>query len=155
MKNYKSLFFVLAFSLVLGIGSFQYQLKDFVQPNTTLTGYQVLALQLESLKNNKKLRQDRGIQQVYIFAHPENKKVTGPIDNFTQMLKSDTYSIFLDHKETKVAVMHQDQFHQVYLVNVTKNQQSRNFLWTLITYIDEKKNVFWYTVNVIPLDTKT
>ena len=155
MKNYKSLFFVLAFSLVLGFGSFQYQLKDFVNPSTKLTAYQVLALQLESLKNNKRLRQDRGIKQVYIFAHPENKKVTGPIDNFTKMLKSNTYSMFLDHDDSKVAVVHKDQFHEVYLIRVFKGQRSKDFIWTLITYIDESKNAYWYTVNVIPFETKT
>ena len=155
MKNYKSLFFVLAFSLVLGFGSFQSQLKDFIKPNTKLTAYQVLALQLESLKNNKRLRQDRGIKQVYIFAHPENKKVTGPIDNFTKMLKSDAYSMFLDHDDSKVAVMHQDQFHEIYLIRVYKGKKSRDFVWTLITYIDNNKIPYWYTVNVIPVDTKT
>ena len=155
MKNYRSLFFVLAFSVVIGFGSFQLQLKNFVQPNTELTAYQILALQLKSLKNNKRLKQDRGIQQVFIFAHPENKKVTGPIDKFTQMLKSDTYSMFLDHDEAKVAVMHQDQFHEVYLIRVFKGKESRDFLWTLITYIDNNKIPYWYTVNVIPVDTKT
>ena len=49
-----------------------------------------------------------------------------------------------------MGVIHQDQFHEVYLIQVTKGKKSENFLWTLITYIDENKNAFWYTVNVIP-----
>ena len=88
--------------------------------------------------------------QTYEFAHPENKKLTGPLQNFTRMIQSDNYSILLNHEKTKVGVIHQDQFHEVYLIQVTKGKKSENFLWTLITYIDENKNAFWYTVNVIP-----
>jgi len=105
---------------------------------------------LQSLKNNKKLRNNLGIIQTYEFAHPENKKLTGPLQNFTRMIQSDNYSILLNHEKTKVGVIHQDQFHEVYLIQVTKGKKSENFLWTLITYIDENKNAFWYTVNVIP-----
>ena len=130
------------------------QSKDLILPSTKLTGYQVLVLQLQSLKNNTKLGNDRGIEQVFIFAHPENKKITGPIKNFKKMIKSDPYSIFLDHNENKIETVHKDEFHEVYLVKVTKNNISKTFLWTLITYIDNNKNSFWFTVNVISYQYK-
>ena len=91
---------------------------------------------------------------MFIFAHPENKKITGPIKNFKKMIKSDPYSIFLDHNENKIETVHKDEFHEVYLVKVTKNNISKTFLWTLITYIDNNKNSFWFTVNVISYQYK-
>ena len=70
------------------------------------------------------------------------------------MIKSDPYSIFLDHNENKIETVHKDEFHEVYLVKVTKNNISKTFLWTLITYIDNNKNSFWFTVNVISYQYK-
>jgi hypothetical protein len=150
MKKFKNLIFASVFSLtVIIIGLFNHN-KGLIKPSPNLSAYQVLNIQLQSLKNNKKLRNNLGIIQTYEFAHPENKKLTGPIQNFTRMIQSDNYSILLNHEKTKVGVIHQDQFHEVYLIQVTKGKKSENFLWTLITYIDENKNAFWYTVNVIP-----
>ena len=154
IKNFKSLFSLIIFASLAGFVGLHLQSKDLILPSTKLTGYQVLVLQLQSLKNNTKLGNDRGIEQVFIFAHPENKKITGPIKNFKKMIKSDPYSIFLDHNENKIETVHKDEFHEVYLVKVTKNNISKTFLWTLITYIDNKKNSFWFTVNVISYQYK-
>ena len=154
IKNFKSLFSLIIFASLAGFVGLHLQSKDLILPSTKLTGYQVLVLQLQSLKNNTKLGNDRGIEQVFIFAHPENKKITGPIKNFKKMIKSDPYSIFLDHNENKIETVHKDEFHEVYLVKVTKNKISKTFLWTLITYIDNNKNSFWFTVNVISYQYK-
>ena len=121
IKNFKSLFSLIIFASLAGFVGLHLQSKDLILPSTKLTGYQVLVLQLQSLKNNTKLGNDRGIEQVFIFAHPENKKITGPIKNFKKMIKSDPYSIFLDHNENKIETVHKDEFHEVYLVKVTKN----------------------------------
>tara|TARA_A100001011_G_scaffold317485_1_gene336851 strand:+ start:547 stop:1014 length:468 start_codon:yes stop_codon:yes gene_type:complete len=154
MKNFRSLYCLIAFTIITGLVGLHLKSNSLVKPSTKFTGYQVLQLQLQSLKNNSKLGNDRGIEQVYMFAHPENKKITGPIKKFKKMIKSDAYSIFLDHNESKVGLVHQDQIHEIYLVKVTKNSSSRNFLWTLITYIDDNKNSFWYTVNVVSYEYK-
>ena len=154
IKNFKSLFSLIIFASLAGFVGLHLQSKDLILPSTKLTGYQVLVLQLQSLKNNTKLGNDRGIEQVFIFAHPENKKITGPIKNFKKMIKSDPYSIFLDHNENKIETVHKDEFHEVYLVKVTKNNISKTFLWTLITYIDNNKNSFWFKVNVISYQYK-
>ena len=154
IKNFKSLFSLIIFASLAGFVGLHLQSKDLILPSTKLTGYQVLVLQLQSLKNNTKLGNDRGIEQVFIFAHPENKKITGPIKNFKKMIKSDPYSIFLDHNENKSETVHKDEFHEVYLVKVTKNNISKTFLWTLITYLDNNKNSFWFTVNVISYQYK-
>ena len=89
IKNFKSLFSLIIFASLAGFVGLHLQSKDLILPSTKLTGYQVLVLQLQSLKNNTKLGNDRGIEQVFIFAHPENKKITGPIKNFKKMIKSD------------------------------------------------------------------
>ena len=49
-------------------------LAENVKPNKNLSPYDVVKIQLEALKNNDK--NDKGIEQTWIFAHPNNKKVT-------------------------------------------------------------------------------
>ena len=154
VKNLKSSNILIIFALIIGFVGFKSKSNNLILPNAKLTAYQVLILQLQSLKNNSKLGEDRGIEQVFIFAHPDNKKITGPINKFKKMIKSYPYSIFLDHNENKVELAHKDQFHEVYLVKVTKNKISRTFLWTLIPYIDDNKNSLWSTVSVISYEYK-
>ena len=49
---------------------------ELTKPNKKLGPYDVVKIQLEALKNNTK--GDNGIRQTWLFAHPYNKKVTGP-----------------------------------------------------------------------------
>ena len=37
--------------------------------------------------NNDRDYKDRGIEQTWKFAHPNNKKVTGPLNNFKKAFK--------------------------------------------------------------------
>ena len=53
---------------------------DLVKPNSNLKPFEVLMIQLNSLKNNNKPYKDAGIEQTWEFAHPNNKEITGPLD---------------------------------------------------------------------------
>ena len=53
---------------------------DSIAPNKKLLPYDVVKIQLEALKNNNK--NDDGIRVTWLFAHPDNNKVTGPYERF-------------------------------------------------------------------------
>ena len=53
---------------------------DSPTPNDKLLPYDVVKIQLEALKNNNK--NDDGIKVTWLFAHPDNKKITGPYERF-------------------------------------------------------------------------
>ena len=57
-----------------------------VKPSKNLNLYDVVKIQLEALKNNDK--NDNGIKQTWLFAHPDNKKFTGPYERFRVCLWS-------------------------------------------------------------------
>ena len=40
---------------------------------------------------------DSGIEQTWNFAHPSNKKNTGPLPNFKMMIKGNSYQMLLNH----------------------------------------------------------
>ena len=64
---------------------------DLVKPNTNLQPFDVLMIQLNSLKNNNIPYKDAGIEQTWEFAHPINKASTGPLERFKKMIYSDCY----------------------------------------------------------------
>ena len=55
---------------------------DIIQPAKNLSAYDVVKIQLNALKNNNGSKKNDGIKQTWIFAHPENKKYTGPYERF-------------------------------------------------------------------------
>ena len=83
--------------IFLNLTNFLY--ADIIQPAKNLTAYDVVKIQLTALKNNNKLSKNDGIKQTWIFAHPENKKFTGPYERFEKMILDDQYKILLNHKK--------------------------------------------------------
>ena len=61
---------------------------DILKPNKDILPSEVVKIQLTGLQNNDSDFEDGGIEQTWNFAHPNNKKVTGPLVNFKRMIKS-------------------------------------------------------------------
>ena len=58
---------------------------------------EVIKIQLSGLQQNDLEYKDSGIEQTWKFAHPNNKRVTGPLSNFKMMIKSDSYGMMINH----------------------------------------------------------
>ena len=111
---------------------------DLIKPNNKLKPFDVLMIQLNSLKNNNNFYKDSGIEQTWEFAHPKNKKFTGPLDNFKLMLKGNLYSMLLNHKDDKVIeVFLSDEIatFEVTVLDFEKNYYK--FKWQVEKYINE------------------
>ena len=70
---------------------------ELINPNSSIKPAEVVKIQLTGLKNNDKKFQDSGIEQTWNFAHPNNKKVTGPLPKFKKMIKGDSYKMMINH----------------------------------------------------------
>lgn len=66
-----------------------------VLPNDIFSAIEVVELQMTSLQTNSKINNE-GIYQCWLFAHPENKKYTGPFSNFKRMIADTSYKILLN-----------------------------------------------------------
>ena len=64
---------------------------EMIKPAENLSAYDVIKIQLDALKNNDD--NDAGIKQTWLFAHPDNKKMTGPYARFRIMLYDVHYRI--------------------------------------------------------------
>ena len=63
---------------------------------------EVVKIQLRSLKNNDEPFENAGIEQTWEFAHPNNQRVTGPLERFKNMMKTDSYSMLINHKSHEI-----------------------------------------------------
>ena len=78
---------------------------ELIKPNSRLEPFDVLMIQLNSLKNNNTPYKDAGIEQTWNFAHPINKASTGPLEKFKKMIYSESYKILIRHENNKTIVL--------------------------------------------------
>ena len=70
---------------------------DLLNPINSIKPKEVVEIQLNGLMNNDNEFEDSGIEQTWNFAHPSNKKNTGPLPNFKRMIKGRSYQMLLNH----------------------------------------------------------
>jgi len=75
-----------------------------VLPNDIFSAIEVVELQMTSLQTNSKINNE-GIYQCWLFAHPENKKYTGPFSNFKRMIADTSYKILLNSIKFKTQLI--------------------------------------------------
>ena len=84
--------FLLIFSITISISK-----AEIIKPNSNIEPSEVVKIQLLGLQNNNDGFEDSGIEQTWNFAHPNNKKATGPLDKFKRMIKGNNYQMMINH----------------------------------------------------------
>ena len=135
--------------IFFNIANFLY--ADIIQPAKNLSAYDVIKIQLNALKNNNESKKNDGIKQTWIFAHPENKKFTGPYERFEKMILSNQYKILLNHVSHKISLMANSEDNYIYNIElITKNKKIVFYEWHLEKGTSEKCNSCWFTTIVLP-----
>ena len=123
---------------------------NLIKPSANLKPLEVLMIQLNSLKNNNKPYKDAGVEQTWEFAHPNNKKITGPFDKFKQMIYSESYKILISHENTEVTILKETKDTSIFKVIVlTKSKEKYYYIWQVEKVLLEGnfKNC-WMTTSV-------
>ena len=111
---------------------------DLLIPKNSILPAEVVKIQLEGLMNNDREHKDGGIEQTWNFAHPNNKKVTGPLDNFKRMIKGDTYQMMLNHLSHTITQLGSgDKWAQFEVIILVKNKIYHKFNWQVEKYIED------------------
>ena len=111
---------------------------ELINPNNSIQPSEVIKIQLVGLMNNNKDFKDSGIEQTWNFAHPNNKKNTGPLSKFKQMIKGNSYQMLLDHiSHTITELGSRDNWVQFEVVILDKNKIYHKFNWQVEKYIIE------------------
>ena len=123
---------------------------DLIKPNSNLKPFDVLMIQLNTLKNNNNPYKDAGIEQTWEFAHPNNKAATGPLKRFKEMIYSDSYKILISHENNKITILKEESNKFVYKVYVlSKDKKKYFYIWEIEKV--EKEGKFkncWMTTGV-------
>jgi hypothetical protein len=103
---------------------------DLLIPNNSILPAEVVKIQLVALMNNDKKFEDSGIEQTWNFAHPNNKKNTGPLPNFKMMIKGNSYQMLINHiSHTVTELGSSDNWAQFEVVILDKEKIYHKFNW--------------------------
>ena len=107
-------------------------LANLIKPDPSIKPDEVISIQLKALKKNNSPYQDAGISQTWVFAHPQNRQITGPLSNFTLMMKSDLYALMLEHTNHNIIFVSTNNNIANYFVELTDKIGNKfGFTWTL------------------------
>ena len=121
--------------IIISLGSLRYFdnfSPDLTTPNISLKPFDVISIQLNSLQRNNIPFKDAGIEQVWKFAHPNNKKVTGPLEKFKKMIYSENYQMLIEHESSEITILSESENISVFKVYIlSSNKKKYSYIWQI------------------------
>lgn len=125
---------------------------ELPQPTRGQLPGDVVRIVIEALAQNDRPYADAGIAITFAFASPANKVNTGPLLKFTQMVRTPTYGIMIDHVEhefSEVVMMGSDAYQMVKIRGMKGNEAV--FAFRLSQQAEGKYDGMWMTDAVWPI----
>ena len=111
---------------------------ELIKPNIEIEPDQVVKIQLNGLMNNDAPNLDYGIKQTWEFAHPSNKKYTGPLPRFINLLKSESYKMLINHLDSEIIEVFKSSNQYGFEITILGNDKKYyKFQWVVEKYYDE------------------
>ena len=123
---------------------------ELLQPNSKINPSEVVEIQLLGLQKNDANFKDSGIEQTWNFAHPNNKKATGPLENFKRMIKGESYQMMINHLSHSITKLGSgDKWAQFEVIILDKEKIYHKFNWQVEKYtMDGPLKDCWLTIMV-------
>lgn len=120
-----------------------------VYPSPDLSPEDVVRTQLTALQRNDVPGKNAGIRQVWEFAHPVNRRITGPFENFALMLQGPFYSALINHRSHTIKPLEKSVNSASFLVDVTNEDGLvLRYSWLVERAFGGELNGSWMTVSV-------
>tara|TARA_B100000575_G_scaffold88228_1_gene69781 strand:- start:160 stop:633 length:474 start_codon:yes stop_codon:yes gene_type:complete len=134
LKKLQIIFKTFTISLILISAS----KAELLKPRSDIKPAEVVGIQLSGLQKNDLGYKDSGIEQTWNFAHPSNKKVTGPLDNFKRMIKGASYQMMIDHLSHTITKLESgNNWAQFEVVILDKEKIYHKFNWQVEKYLSD------------------
>ena len=115
--------------------NFSHAFGDLIKPNIEIEPKKVVKIQLSALMKNDNPYKDSGIIQTWEFAHPNNQKITGPLEKFKNMIKTDSYSILINHSNHEILEVYMSSKIATFEVTVPDDEKKYyKFKWQVEKY---------------------
>tara|TARA_E500000178_G_scaffold214470_1_gene211831 strand:- start:445 stop:900 length:456 start_codon:yes stop_codon:yes gene_type:complete len=141
------------YTILLMLIFFSSELKaDLIKPDKKFNSFDVVKIQLEALKNNDE--KDSGILQTWFFAHPDNRKVTGPYAKFRIMIYGQQYKYLINHASHKIKLLTNSPNTYIYRIEILTDEKKLFFYeWHVQKGSDNECKNCWFTSAVSqPMD---
>ena len=124
--------------LVIFLISISISKAELLKPTSDIKPSEVIKIQLIGLQKNNQGYKDSGIEQTWNFAHPNNKQVTGPLDNFKRMIKSQSYQMMINHLSHTITKLEStDKWAQFEVIILDKEKIYHKFNWQVEKYLSD------------------
>ena len=124
---------------------------DVLRPDPALSAAEVVETQLSALQRNDTPEAEAGIVQTWAFAHPDNKRMTGPLPRFAQMIKGPPYRMLIDHQAHEVEEVSRTDDAVVFAVTVTTDSSEVLIYQWQVRKVAQGRNAgAWMTSAVSP-----
>jgi len=134
-KPIKILMLMSAILIVISLGSLRFYdnySPNLIKPNVSLKPFDVISIQLNSLQRNNIPFKDAGIEQVWEFAHPNNKILTGPLEKFKEMIYSQNYKMLIEHENSEIIILSENANKAVYKIFILSNDKKKySYIWQI------------------------
>ena len=111
---------------------------ELLKPNSDIKPSEVVEIQLIGLQKNDNNFKDSGIEQTWNFAHPSNKKFTGPLENFKKMLKGASYQMMINHLSHTITKLGSgDNWAQFEVIILDRDKIYHKFNWQVEKYLSD------------------
>ena len=112
--------------------------SEILKPSSNIKPSEVVKIQLLGLQNNNDGFEDSGIEQTWNFAHPNNKKATGPLDKFKRMIRGNNYQMMINHiSHTITEIRGGDNWVQFEVIILDNKKIYHKFNWQVEKYIED------------------
>ena len=119
---------------------------SLIMPDADYTPQEVIEIQLLGLQSGDT---DQGIEQVWLFAHPSNKRATGPLVRFRTLFEMPAYAPLLDLHSYSIKKVSETAIESQFVVSIVTNDGvSYDYFWAVEKVLDGNQAGFWMTTMV-------
>lgn len=120
-------------------------------PDPALSPAEVVGIQLKALQRNDTPTQDAGIRQAWMLAHPNNRRITGPLPRFGRMIKSASFRPLIGHATHDIERLDATEEQVTFKVTIeTPEGAVLEYLWAVGRVDTGPAKGAWMTTSVSP-----
>ena len=120
--------------------------ESLIVPAADYTPLEVIEIQLLGLQSGDPVQ---GIEQVWVFAHPFNKRATGPLARFRTLFEMPAYAPLLDLRSYSIKTVTETAIESQFVVSiVTSDGVSYDYFWAVEKVLEGEQAGFWMTTMV-------
>lgn len=126
-----------------------------LRPRPAFPPEKVVRIQIEALGDNDRPHADAGVEITFRFASPANRKVTGPLARFIEMVHSPAYRPMLDHRGARYGKLKREGDHASQAVILKSRDDGRvGYLFRLSRQTEAPYKDCWMTDSVMRFEVR-